>query len=105
MPAQNNLAIFYCGTNGAGKTTLRGFNKDPVPIVIDSDHIAMELSPDNPRLADSQAGRKAVALFQFAIEQGISFSMESFGWQFGFAADTQSKNERFLCAFKLCRRE
>ncbi|WP_279432609.1 hypothetical protein [Nicoletella semolina] len=42
---QNNLAIFYCGTNGAGKTTLRGFNKDTVQIVIDSDHTAMHISP------------------------------------------------------------
>ena len=74
---QNNLAIFYCGTNGAGKTTLRGFNKDTVQIVIDSDHIAMQINPENPRLADSQAGRKAIELFKFAISQKISFSMES----------------------------
>ncbi|KAE9532258.1 zeta toxin family protein [Ursidibacter arcticus] len=74
---KNNLAIFYCGTNGAGKTTLRGFNKDTVQIVIDSDHIAMQLNPDNPRLADSQAGRKAIELFKFAIAHQISFSMES----------------------------
>jgi len=74
---QNNLAIFYCGTNGAGKTTLRGFNKDTVQIMIDSDHIAMQLNPNNPRLADSQAGRKAIELFKFAISQQISFSMES----------------------------
>ncbi|MDO4224252.1 MAG: zeta toxin family protein [Acinetobacter sp.] len=76
MPS-NNLAIFYCGTNGAGKTTLRGFNKDTVQIVIDSDHIAMQINPENPRLADSQAGRKAIELFKFAIKQQISFSMES----------------------------
>lgn len=74
---QNNLAIFYCGTNGAGKTTLRGFNKDTVQIVIDSDHIAMQINPENPRLVDSQAGRKAIELFKFAIKQQISFSMES----------------------------
>lgn len=74
---QNNLAIFYCGTNGAGKTTLRGFNKDSVQIVIDSDHIAMEINPENPRLADLEAGRKAVELFKFAIKNQISFSMES----------------------------
>ena len=74
---QNNLAIFYCGTNGAGKTTLRGFNKDTVQIVIDSDHIAMELNPENPRLADVEAGRKAIELFKFAIKNQISFSMES----------------------------
>ncbi|MDO9797669.1 zeta toxin family protein [Glaesserella parasuis] len=74
---QNNLAIFYCGTNGAGKTTLRGFNKDTVQIVIDSDHIAMELNPENPRLADVEAGRKAIELFKFAIKSQISFSMES----------------------------
>lgn len=74
---QNNLAIFYCGTNGSGKTTLRGFNKDTVQIVIDSDHIAMELNPQNPRLADIGAGRKAVELFKFAVKHQISFSMES----------------------------
>lgn len=74
---QNNLAIFYCGTNGAGKTTLRGFNKDTVQIVIDSDHIAMEINPKNPRLADIEAGRKAVELFKFALKNQISFSMES----------------------------
>ncbi|MFZ7216375.1 zeta toxin family protein [Avibacterium avium] len=77
MQKQNNFAIFYCGTNGAGKTTLRGFNKDAVQIVIDSDHIAMQLNPDNPRLVDSQAGRKAIDLFKFAIQHHISFSMES----------------------------
>lgn len=77
MHKQNNLAIFYCGTNGAGKTTLRGFNKDTVQIVIDSDHIAMQISPENPRSVDSQAGRKAIELFKFAINQQISFSMES----------------------------
>lgn len=70
-------AIFYCGTNGAGKSTLRGFNRDLVQIVIDSDHIAMELSPSNPRLADIEAGRKAIELFKFAINNQISFSMES----------------------------
>lgn len=74
---QNKLAIFYCGTNGAGKTTLRSFNKDTVQIVIDSDHIAMEINPQNPRLADLEAGRKAVELFQFAVKNQISFSMES----------------------------
>lgn len=74
---QNNLAIFYCGTNGAGKTTLRGFNEDSVQIVIDSDHIAMEINPENPRLADIEAGRKAVELFKFAVKNQISFSMES----------------------------
>ncbi|MDD0823811.1 zeta toxin family protein [Mannheimia sp. AT1] len=74
---QNNLAIFYCGTNGAGKTTLRGFNKDTVQIVIDSDHIAMEINPKNPRLADIEAGRKAVELSKFALKNQISFSMES----------------------------
>ncbi|QPB43091.1 zeta toxin family protein [Rodentibacter haemolyticus] len=74
---QNNLAIFYCGTNGAGKTTLRGFNQDTVQIVIDSDHIAMQINPENPRSVDSQAGRKAIELFKFAVSQQISFSMES----------------------------
>ncbi|EGY32864.1 LOW QUALITY PROTEIN: hypothetical protein SC1083_1880 [Aggregatibacter actinomycetemcomitans serotype e str. SC1083] len=73
----NNLAIFYCGTNGAGKSTLRGFGHDSVQIVIDSDNIAMQLNPENPRLADIEAGRKAIELFNFAIKQHIDFSMES----------------------------
>ncbi|MDY4593817.1 MAG: hypothetical protein SO424_01940 [[Pasteurella] aerogenes] len=72
-----SLAIFYCGTNGAGKSTLRSFNRDFVQIVIDSDHIAMQINPDNPRLADIEAGRKAIELFKFAIRHNISFSMES----------------------------
>ncbi len=72
-----SLAIFYCGTNGAGKSTLRSFNQDSVQIVIDSDHIAMQMNPDNPRLADIEAGRKAIELFKFAIKNNISFSMES----------------------------
>lgn len=72
-----SLAIFYCGTNGAGKSTLRSFNRDSVQIVIDSDHIAMQINPENPRLADIEAGRKAIELFKFAIRHNISFSMES----------------------------
>lgn len=72
-----SLAIFYCGTNGEGKSTLRSFNQDSVQIVIDSDHIAMQINPDNPRLADIEAGRKAIELFKFAIRHNISFSMES----------------------------
>lgn len=72
-----NKAIFYCGTNGAGKSTLRSFNQDPVQVVIDSDHIAMQINPQNPRLADIEAGRKAIELFRFAIKQHIDFSMES----------------------------
>lgn len=72
-----NKAIFYCGTNGSGKSTLRSFNQDAVQIVIDSDHIAMQINPQNPRLADIDAGRKAIGLFRFAIKQHIDFSMES----------------------------
>ena len=72
-----NKAIFYCGTNGAGKSTLRSFNQDSVQIVIDSDHIAMQINPQNPRLADIEAGRKAIELFRFAIQHQIDFSMES----------------------------
>lgn len=71
------IAVFYCGANGSGKSTLRGLRQDSVSIVIDSDHIAKEISPENPRLADAEAGRKAIKLFQFALENGISFSMES----------------------------
>lgn len=45
--------------------------------MIDSDHIAMQINPQNPRLADIDAGRKAISLFRFAIKQHIDFSMES----------------------------
>lgn len=69
----NNLAIFYCGTNGAGKSTLRSFNQDKVEIVIDSDNIAMQINPLNPRLADIEAGRKAIELFQFAVKIRLHF--------------------------------
>lgn len=42
-------------------------------IVIDSDHIAMQINPQNPRLADIDADRKAIGLFRFAIKQHIDF--------------------------------
>lgn len=72
-----SLGIFYCGTNGSGKSTLRYFNQDQVQIVIDSDHIAMQINPENPRLADLKAGRKAIELFKFGVKNNISFSMEA----------------------------
>ncbi|XOC62456.1 hypothetical protein MY519_07570 [Haemophilus influenzae] len=56
-----------------GKSTLRSFNQDVVQIVIDSDHIAMQINPQNPRLADIDAGRKAIGLFRFAIKLHIDF--------------------------------
>ncbi|WP_373796731.1 zeta toxin family protein [Neisseria dentiae] len=77
MRPKQAKAVFYCGTNGAGKTTLRGLNHDAVSVVIDSDHIAAELNPANPRAADMEAGRQALKLFQTALNNGISFSMES----------------------------
>lgn len=70
-------AIFYCGANGAGKSTLRQFNQDRVSIVIDSDHIAAEINPETPRLADIEAGKIALRLFRQALDNRISFSMES----------------------------
>ncbi|WP_260448577.1 hypothetical protein [Bibersteinia trehalosi] len=45
--------------------------------MIDSDNIAMQINPLNPRLADIEAGRKAIDLFQFAVKNQIAFSMES----------------------------
>lgn len=77
MRPKQARAVFYCGTNGAGKTTLRGLNHDAVSVVIDSDHIAAELNPANPRAADMEAGRQALKLFQTALNNDISFSMES----------------------------
>ena len=70
-------AVFYCGTNGAGKSTLRRLNQDDVSVVIDSDRIAAELNPANPRAADMEAGKKALRLFRQAIESRTSFSLES----------------------------
>lgn len=77
MHSVKSKAVFYCGTNGAGKSTLRHLNQDDVFIVIDSDHIAAELNPNNPRAADMEAGRKALRLFKQAVANKISFSMES----------------------------
>ncbi|WP_267963851.1 zeta toxin family protein [Testudinibacter sp. TR-2022] len=77
MPKNNVKAIFYCGTNGAGKSTLRQFNHDSVNVIIDSDHIAKEINPNNPRAADIQAGKKSLRLYQQAIKEPTSFSMES----------------------------
>ena len=70
-------AIFYCGANGSGKSTLRQFNQDRVSLVIDSDHIAAEINPEMPRLADMEAGKTALRLFRQALDNQISFSMES----------------------------
>ena len=70
-------AIFYCGANGSGKSTLRQFNQDRVSLVIDSDHIAAEINPEMPRLADIEAGKTALRLFRQALDNRISFSMES----------------------------
>ena len=68
-------AIFYCGANGSGKSTLRQFNQDRVSLVIDSDHIAAEINPEMPRLADMEAGKTALRLFRQALDNRISFSM------------------------------
>lgn len=61
-------AIFYCGANGSGKSTLRQFNQDRVSLVIDSDHIAAEINPEMPRLADMEAGKTALRLFRQALD-------------------------------------
>lgn len=66
-------AIFYCGANGSGKSTLRQFNQDRVSLVIDSDHIATEINPEMPRLADMEAGKTALRLFRQALDNRISF--------------------------------
>lgn len=67
---QNNLSIFYCGTNGAGKTTLRGFNKDTVQIVIDSNHIAME---------STLSGKSILNRIKQAKEQGFYIRLNYVG--------------------------
>lgn len=77
MKPKQAVAVFYCGANGAGKTTLRGSNHDAVSVVMDSDHIAAELNPANPRAEDMEAGRRALRLFQTALNNGISFSVVS----------------------------
>ncbi|MCK9109480.1 hypothetical protein MZA89_01990 [Haemophilus influenzae] len=68
-----NKAIFYCGTNGSGKSTLRLFNQDSVQIVIDSDYIAMQINPQNPRLADIDVGRKAIGYFVLLLSNILIF--------------------------------
>lgn len=57
-------AIFYCGADGSGKSTLR----HRVSLVIDSDHIAAEINPEMPRLADMEAGKTALRLFRQALD-------------------------------------
>ena len=41
--------------------------------MIDSDHIAAEINPEMPRLADMEAGKTALRLFRQALDNRISF--------------------------------
>ena len=69
--------IVYAGANGAGKSTLRDAGADPVEVEIDADRIARQLSPGNPRAADTAAAREALQLFDRAIREGRSLSFET----------------------------
>ncbi len=69
--------VVYAGPNGAGKSTLRDIGGDLVDMIIDPDRIARELSPNQPDLAQIEAGRAAVSLFQRCVEARKSMSLET----------------------------
>lgn len=72
------IAIFYGGTNGSGKTTLRAaYDDQSIDIHIDPDQIARKINPQDPRSVDMAAGKEALRLFELALEENKSFTMES----------------------------
>jgi predicted ABC-type ATPase len=46
-------------------------------VLIDPDRIAREINPSAPRSADLAAGRRAIRLFNDAVEQARSISLET----------------------------
>jgi predicted ABC-type ATPase len=72
------IAIFYGGTNGSGKTTLRAiYDDNHIAIHIDPDQLARKINPDDPSSANVAAAKAAIKLFEQAIDNDISFTMES----------------------------
>jgi predicted ABC-type ATPase len=69
--------VVYAGANGAGKSSLRAGGSDPVEVEIDSDRIAREINPVDPRAVDFAAGREALRRFDQAIAEGRSLSLET----------------------------
>jgi len=69
--------IVYAGPNGSGKSTTRDIAGDPVDVVIDPDRIARGLTLANQAMADIEAGREAVRLFNQALADGLSVSLET----------------------------
>lgn len=71
------LLVVFAGANGAGKSSLRAGGADPVEVEIDSDRIAREIAPSDPRSVDFQAGKEALRRFDRAIAAGQSLSLET----------------------------
>lgn len=69
--------IVYAGANGAGKSSLRADGADPVDIEIDPDRIARQINLSDPRSVDFAAGREALRLFDRALAEGRSLSLET----------------------------
>lgn len=69
--------IVYAGANGAGKSSLRGGGVDQVDVEIDPDRIARQINPLDPRSVDFAAGKEALRLFDHALAEGLSLSLET----------------------------
>jgi predicted ABC-type ATPase len=69
--------IVYAGPNGSGKSSLRDVMNDTVDVVIDPDRLAYAVNPGQPRMADYEAGRRAIRLFHAALAEGRSISLET----------------------------
>jgi predicted ABC-type ATPase len=69
--------IVYAGPNGSGKSTTRDIAGDPADIVIDPDRIARGLRLANQAMADIESGRETVRLFNQALADGQSVSLET----------------------------
>jgi len=69
--------IVYAGANGAGKSSLRAGGADPVDLEIDPDRIARQINPADPRSVDFAAGKEALRLFDRALAEGRSLSLET----------------------------
>lgn len=69
--------VVYAGPNGSGKSSLRDILNDTADVVIDPDSLARAVNPGQPRMADYEAGRRAVRLFHAALAEGQSISLET----------------------------
>lgn len=104
MQNTRSKAVFYCGTNGAGKSTLRRLNQDDVSVVIDSDRIAAELNPANPRAADMEAGKKGRCVCSVRLSKAAPlFTGIHFGRRFVAKKDADRQSGRVPYHFELYR--